>query len=280
MTKSTKVELIAKAKLVAKPIAKPACKGGKPFPCKDCPKSYESIASRAKHWNNNHAQDCSPPPRGRPPMPLRTITLKMQGANLGMKRTRDFTEYKQSHLDTVGEVWEGSPSSVAMKYQGDNYDNVLTDSGKAYAGACVMTERLTKAVNQHLIGGNVTNFNNVVFNSPANVDMRSQSDLPGTSSINGGTMGRMSSGSVRMSSGSLHDLPSRDSREHGPTPVSGCFTFGQPISGKKGPTFGNGKRMVDLPAVQKTLTDNARMKNLADVTRNLLARFEELALQK
>ena len=57
MTKSTKVELKAKAKLVAKPIAKPACKGGKPFPCKDCPKSYESIASRAKHWNNNHAHD-------------------------------------------------------------------------------------------------------------------------------------------------------------------------------------------------------------------------------
>lgn len=167
-----------------------------------------------------------------------------------------------------------------MKYQGDNYDNVLTDSGKAYAGACVMTDLLTKAVNQHLIGGNVTQFNNVVFNSPANVDMRSQFDPPSTGSINGGTMGRMSSGSMRMSSGSLHDLPSRDSREHGPTPVSGCFTFGQPISGKKGPTFGNGKRMADLPVVQKTLADNACVRAYADVTRNLLAQFEELALKK
>jgi hypothetical protein len=167
-----------------------------------------------------------------------------------------------------------------MKYQGDNYDNVLTDSGKAYAGACLMTELVTKAVNQHLIGGNVTHYNNVVFNSPANVDMRSQFDR--ASSINGGTAGRSSSssGSVVMYSGSQHDLPSRDSREHGPTPLSGCFTFGQPISGKKCPTLGNGKRMVDLPVVQKTLADNARMHGYADVTKNLLARFEELALEK
>lgn len=212
-------------------------------------------------------------------MPLRTIPLKIQGTNLGLKRTRDFTEYKKTHLDTVGEAWEGSPSSVDMKYQGDNYDNVLTDSGKAYAGACLMTELVTKAVNQHLIEGNVTHYNNVVFNSPANVDMRSQFDR--ASPINGGTAGRSSSsGSVVMYSGSLHALSSRDSREHGPTPVSGCFTFGQPISGKKGPTLGNGKRMVDLPVVQKTLADNARMHEYADVARNLLARFEELTLKK
>lgn len=77
MTKSTKVEIKAKAKLVAKPIAKPACKGGKPFQCKDCPKSYGNTASLSKHWNDKHAQDRSPPPRGRPAMPLRTISLKM-----------------------------------------------------------------------------------------------------------------------------------------------------------------------------------------------------------
>ncbi len=97
-----------------------------------------------------------------------------------------------------------------MKYQGDNYDNVFTDSGKAYAGARLMTELLTRAVNQHV--------NNVTFNSPSNVDMRSQFDPASASSVNGGTVGRMSSGNMasgNMASGSLHDLLSRDTHEYG-----------------------------------------------------------------
>jgi len=107
-----------------------------------------------------------------------------------------------------------------MTYQGDNYDNVLTDERKAHAGACLMTELLTRAVNQHV--------NNVTFNSPSNVDMRSQFDPASASSVNGGTVGRMSNGNMasgnmasgnmasgNMASGSLHDLLSRDTHEYG-----------------------------------------------------------------
>jgi hypothetical protein len=166
-----------------------------------------------------------------------------------------------------------------MKYHGDDIENVYTDSGKAFAGASAMSESFEKAFKVINMGTINNLVHNMVFNSPANVDMQSQV-APDSKSINEGTEGRMSSGSVVMYSGSLHDLPSRDNRKHGPTPASDCFTFGQPISGKKGPTFGNGKLMVDLPIVQKTVAENARMHKFDDVARNLLARFEELALEK
>ena len=182
-----------------------------------------------------------------------------------------------AELEVIKEVYgDDIDQSVSMKYQKDNYDNVYTDSGKAYAGASHMSESLNKAFKVINMGTINTLVHNMAFNSPANVDMRSQV-APDSESINGGTAGRMSSGSMRMSSGSLHDLPSRDNREHGPTPASDCFTFGQPISGKKGPTFGNGKRMVDLPIVQKAA---AHMRQLDGVRKNFVTLFESMDLDE
>ena len=172
---------------------------------------------------------------------------------------------KEVHGDDIDQ-------SVSMKYHGDNIENVYTDSGKAFAGASHMSESLEKAFKVINMGTINNLVHNMVFNSPANVDMQNQV-APDSESINGGTAGRMSSGS-------LHDLPSRDGRKHGPTPASDCFTFGQPISGKKGPTFGNGKRMADLPIVRKTVADNARMHEFDGVRKNFVALFESMDLDE
>jgi hypothetical protein len=185
-----------------------------------------------------------------------------------------------AELEVIKEVHgDDIDQSVSMKYHGDNFENVYTDSGKAFAGASHMSESLNKALKVINMGTINTLVQNMVFNSPANVDMQNQV-APDSKSINGGTAGRMSSGSMGMYSGSLHDLPSRDSREHGPTPAGDCFTFGQPISGKKGPTFGNGKRMVDLPIVQKTFADNARMHELDGVKKSFVVLFEGMDLDE